>query len=221
MRKTAGYRLFLIIQIVFSIGLSCFNLTAVAEENKTYRNYEHWVEDAEKGDLHAMNMLGNINKSGHINRAKSNVEAMRWYQKAADGGYGPAFFNVGLLYEKGGDGISINFSKAAKNYMQAVDAGFKGKAIERLNIVCENSYKDIKAVDCQKFGKYQAQERREAADRAEQYRRDAPARQARQMCEAQKQTCVASCPRWVNSGGYRTDLPEHSCQSRCESISCF
>ena len=67
----------------------------------------------------------------------------------------------------------------------------------------------------------EAQDRREAAERDEQYRRDAPARQARQMCEAQKQTCIASCPRWVNTGGYRTDFPEHSCKSRCESISCY
>ena len=67
-----------------------------------------------------------------------------------------------------------------------------------------------------------AQERREQADREEQYRRDAPAREARarasQMCEAQKQSCLASCPAWRSGSSNDTHF---SCNSRCNGISCY
>lgn len=69
--------------------------------------------------------------------------------------------------------------------------------------------------------KREAQEKRVQAGRDEQDRRDAPARQARQMCEAQKQTCVASCPRFVDGRGVRFDFPETPCRNRCESVSCY
>ena len=69
--------------------------------------------------------------------------------------------------------------------------------------------------------KREALERRNQVARDEQERRDAPARQARQMCEAQKQTCVASCPRFVDGRGVRFDFPETPCRNRCESVSCY
>lgn len=69
--------------------------------------------------------------------------------------------------------------------------------------------------------KREALERRNQVARDEQYRRDAPARQARQMCEAQKQSCVASCPRFVDGRGVRFDFPETPCRNRCESVSCY
>ena len=110
--------------------------------------------------------------------------------------------------EKDGD---LEYFKQAKKFPNYIASG-KIEAHKQNAELNKRSQEYLKKIEI---------ERREAADRDEQYRRDAPARQARQMCEAQKQTCVASCPRWVNSGGYRTDLPEHSCQSRCESISCY
>jgi Protein of unknown function (DUF1566) len=68
----------------------------------------------------------------------------------------------------------------------------------------------------------EAQERRDQAARDEQYRRDAPAREARarasQMCEAQKQSCLASCPAWRS--GINNDS-HFSCNSRCNGISCY
>ena len=41
-------------------------------------------------------------------------------------------------------------------------------------------------------------------------------RQARQMCEAQKQTCIASCPVWRSNLGNE----HYPCKRSCESISC-
>jgi hypothetical protein len=63
----------------------------------------------------------------------------------------------------------------------------------------------------------EAQERRDQAARDEQYRRDAPSRQARQMCEAQKQTCLASCPPYYAG---KDTYAHHVCTSRCGDISC-
>lgn len=51
-----------------------------------------------------------------------------------------------------------------------------------------------------------------SAGRAEARR----AQQARQMCEAQKATCIASCP----LDRVYTTLPDSLCKSRCESVSC-
>jgi hypothetical protein len=54
---------------------------------------------------------------------------------------------------------------------------------------------------------------------AEQWERDRPRRDARNLCEAQKQTCVASCPVNRYSDGSVMG-PERSCRYRCESVSC-
>lgn len=43
---------------------------------------------------------------------------------------------------------------------------------------------------------------------------------SRQACEAQKATCIASCPRFVNSLRERTDFPETACANQCKSASC-
>lgn len=60
---------------------------------------------------------------------------------------------------------------------------------------------------------------REERDAAEQWQREAPARQARQLCEAQKQTCFAICP--PRAEGFRADSSARAqCVIRCENISC-
>lgn len=41
---------------------------------------------------------------------------------------------------------------------------------------------------------------------------------SRQACEAQKATCIASCPRFVNSLRERTDFPETACANQCKSM---
>lgn len=61
---------------------------------------------------------------------------------------------------------------------------------------------------------------REAAEQRErevQWERDRPRREARQLCEAQKATCLASCPR----DQVLTTQLDSTCKSRCESVSCY
>ena len=67
------------------------------------------------------------------------------------------------------------------------------------------------------------QERRAQAARDEQYRRDAPARQASQMCEAQKQSCLATCgnPTYWNGRSYVDNQSWSMCYSRCNQINCY
>ena len=71
-----------------------------------------------------------------------------------------------------------------------------------------------------------AQERREQADRDEQYRRDTPAREARergqQVCEAQRQTCLASCGNasYWNGKTYVENQSWSNCRSQCNRINC-
>lgn len=69
------------------------------------------------------------------------------------------------------------------------------------------------------------EEQRQARESEESYRRqreweNSPQaqakRQATQLCEAQRATCVASCPR----DSVFTTLPDTSCRWRCESVSC-
>jgi hypothetical protein len=43
---------------------------------------------------------------------------------------------------------------------------------------------------------------------------------SRQVCEAQKATCIASCPRFINSLRERTDFPETACANQCKSVNC-
>ena len=72
----------------------------------------------------------------------------------------------------------------------------------------------------------EAQERRDEAERAEQYRRDAPAREERargqQVCEAQRQTCLASCGNasYWNGKNYVENQSWSNCRSQCNRINC-
>jgi hypothetical protein len=50
---------------------------------------------------------------------------------------------------------------------------------------------------------------------------DNSARQARQMCEAQKQSCKASCPAYnYDAKSFEANRTHFQCESRCSQISC-
>ena len=50
---------------------------------------------------------------------------------------------------------------------------------------------------------------------------DNSARQARQMCEAQKQSCKASCPAYnYDAKSFDANRTHFQCESRCSQISC-
>lgn len=51
---------------------------------------------------------------------QSNIhEAIRWYQKSSEQGYGVASNNLGTIYYSGREGIDINRTKASEWYQKA------------------------------------------------------------------------------------------------------
>lgn len=99
--------------------------------------YEQFLEKANSGDLAAMNMVGNILKTGTGGAQKDLLGSKKWFENAAEKGYAPSAFNLGLMFETGAAGIEKDLSLARKYYQQSSDAGFQ-KATERLRTL-ENS----------------------------------------------------------------------------------
>jgi hypothetical protein len=54
--------------------------------------------------------------------AQSDVEAARWYRKAADQGLALAQYNLGLMFEQG-RGVAQSDVQAARWYRKAADQG--------------------------------------------------------------------------------------------------
>ena len=67
-------------------------------ENKA--EIEALVEKAEKGDVIAQHNLGLMYDNGR-GVTKDEVEAVKWYRKAADQGFAKAQFNLGNMYDNG------------------------------------------------------------------------------------------------------------------------
>ncbi len=78
---------------------------------------------AEAGDGEAMTALGNAHANGTNGLRPDAAEAFKWYRRAADKGYAPAQFNVGLAYELG-RGVTADESQAFKFYLAAAEQGF-------------------------------------------------------------------------------------------------
>lgn len=56
---------------------------------------------------------------------QTNVrEAIKWYEKSAEQGYGVASNNLGTIYYSGREGISSNRIEAKKWYQKAREQGF-------------------------------------------------------------------------------------------------
>ena len=89
-------------------------------ENKA--EIEALVEKAEKGDVIAQHNLGVMYASGR-GVTKDEVEAVKWYRKAADQGYAKAQYNLGLMYDNG-RGVAKDEVEAVKWFRKAADQGF-------------------------------------------------------------------------------------------------
>jgi TPR repeat protein len=50
-------------------------------------------------------------------------EAVKWCQKAADQGYAPAQYNLGVMYRQS-EGVEQDFKEAVKWFQKAADQGF-------------------------------------------------------------------------------------------------
>ena len=78
---------------------------------------------AGQGDPEAQNKLGNVYTSGAPGLSADLAEALRLFRQAADKGFGPAQYNLGLAYELG-RGVSVDERQAFKYYLMAAEQGF-------------------------------------------------------------------------------------------------
>lgn len=78
---------------------------------------------AELSDLDAQNALGNAYNEGQAGLKQDYAEALKWYRRAAEKGFAPAQYNLGLAYEQG-HGVAADEQQAFKYYLQAAEQGF-------------------------------------------------------------------------------------------------
>lgn len=83
-----------------------------AEAGNFDRAVAIWKGLAEKGDPQAQFNLGLMYHSG-LGLAQSEAEAVKWYQKAADGGYSSARVYLVVGYEEGWFGLPQDQQKAS------------------------------------------------------------------------------------------------------------
>ena len=56
---------------------------------------------AEQADVDAQNQLGSAYNEGKAGLKQDYAEALKWFRQAADKGYAPALYNLGLAYDLG------------------------------------------------------------------------------------------------------------------------
>lgn len=78
---------------------------------------------AEHADLEAQNALGNAYTNALLGVKQDFGEALKWYRAAAESGYAPAQFNLGLACELG-RGQAPDERQAFKYYLKAAEQGF-------------------------------------------------------------------------------------------------
>ena len=87
---------------------------------------------AEKGDAQAQHNL-----AFEFEQQKKYDEALKWYRRAAEQGYGLSEMNLAQMYEKG-IGDKQDFTEAKKWYRKVVERG-GGEALFRLASLCEKT----------------------------------------------------------------------------------
>ena len=78
---------------------------------------------ARSGDVRAQTNLGYLHARGWRGHPRDEAEAIRWYRRAADRGYGPAQYNLAHMLADG-RGCVPNLPQAAGWYRRAADGGF-------------------------------------------------------------------------------------------------
>lgn len=87
---------------------------------------------AEKGDAQAQHNL-----AFEFEQQKKYDEALKWYLRAAERGYGLSEMNLAQMYEKG-IGVKQDFTEAKKWYRKGVERG-GGEALFRLASLSEKT----------------------------------------------------------------------------------
>lgn len=124
-----------VLSAVLLLSIVALPCIALADDRDDYRKAKDLLDSgdvreglaqmsdlAKKGNLDAINMMGNISAGDY--GTKPNFEnANTMWRIAADKGNGPAQYNLGLSYEKG-RGIKQDYKLAAKYYRMAAEQGF-------------------------------------------------------------------------------------------------
>lgn len=83
---------------------------------------KEWDPLAEQGDPFAQNGLGDLFYNGYGIVPQDYKVAAKWYRLSADQGYGPALYNLGVLYTKG-RGVPQDYKAAVMWFKFAANRG--------------------------------------------------------------------------------------------------
>src|SRR2546427_676531 len=75
---------------------------------------------AEKGDAQSQFELGTSFSVGNLGVSKDEVEAVKWYRKAAEQNYAEAQCDLGVCYERG-EGVEQDYAEAVKWFRKAAE----------------------------------------------------------------------------------------------------
>ena len=93
----------------FADGMAAYNRGDYATA------FQEWLPLAEQGDAEAQYKFGTLYHNGY-GVSKNNIEAIKWYRKAAEQGHEQAQYFLGGMYLRGmylrGEGIPTNYLKA-------------------------------------------------------------------------------------------------------------
>ena len=98
-------------------GLSAFEAKNYAEAFKLLKPI------AEEGNAEAQCIIGSMYDLG-LGLESNALEAVKWYERSAEQGYGVASNNLGTIFYSGREGIPINQVESKKWYQKAREQGF-------------------------------------------------------------------------------------------------
>lgn len=78
---------------------------------------------AEQADVEAQNALGTAYNEGQGGLKQDYAESVKWFRRAAERGFAPAQYNLGLSHELG-HGVPADERQAFKYYLMAAEQGF-------------------------------------------------------------------------------------------------
>ena len=96
------------------------------QQQKYQQALDIWLPLAEAGHVLAQTLVGSMYAYGE-GVPENNVEAFKWFSKAAHSGSAQAQYNLAILYEKG-FGTTKDTNQARKWYKAAADQGRKDAA---------------------------------------------------------------------------------------------
>ena len=108
----------------FLITILLSALTALPAFAATAADYYRIAaENAKHDDPQAQCLLGMLHLYGGDGVSKDHHEAVKWFRKAAEQGYAPAQFRLGLCYAQN-IGVSKDMAEAVKWFRKAAEQGY-------------------------------------------------------------------------------------------------